>query len=314
MIARCIALLALLVPIASARAQSSPHESARFEVDPGEVEIGEPIRWTFAIEHDSGTKVRLPDDDPVLDGSWTIVEARRVRREPDVAHADRTITSVTWTVLALEPGERSLPSWVVQCEDDQGKRDVSAAGAKINVRAALAPGEDAPRPMRGPLPAPEGRHAFLGIAPGVWLVGAIALGAIAWIVIRRRRRRAVSVAREPTPLEQLTALRARAASDREAAREIVFAASRLLRKSVDAHRGVSDAAATDADWLRRVESDERLAEGVRKSAARVLGGAESVKYALQVPTPFALEETLKDVEAALGALAESPVPALKEVA
>lgn len=311
-------MIALVLTLAAFALPQSP-ASARFDVEPREVEIGEPVAWTLTIEHASGAKVQLPESDPELDLSWTYVEGRRVRKERDAADPARAITRVSWTVIALEPGERTLPSWVVQCEDASGALDVTADGVPLSVRAALAPGEDAPRPMRGPLPPPEPEFPLgplFGEAPGRWLAGIVVLGGIVYFVLRRRRRVA-PVAREPAPLERLAALRARVASaagDREVARESVYAASQLLRASIDAHRGVRDAAATDPEWLKRIERDERVPAGVKASAARVLASAESVKYALHVPTPFALEETLKDVEAALGALSQSPALPVKEVA
>ena len=58
--------------------------------------------------------------------------------------------------------------------------------------------------------------------------------------------------------------------------------------------------------LRRVEPDQRIPLGVRSAATRIVQGAERVKYAQAMPTPFALEEMLSSTESALAALAEAP--------
>ena len=105
-------------------------------------------------------------------------------------------------------------------------------------------------------------------------------------------------------IDRLEELRQRVADDPEAARAIVYDLSRLLRGSVDATLGEDRASLVDADWSARIETDERVPLGVRRTTAKILRDSERIKYALHAPTRFALEEMLADARSALEATRE----------
>jgi hypothetical protein len=272
--------------------------SARLEAEPREARIGEPVRWTLTLEHAADARVVLPKEWPTLDGSWVLLDTGLVLRslEPD----GRATTRASWSVMSLEPGERALPPIEVEIGDEV----VTAQAAALKVVSELAQGEDEPRPIRGFLP-PQGRAGARALLP--WIGGlAVLLAAVAIWRWRARARRKVVAPSAPTPLDELAQLRGRARSEPDAARKITYAAVALLRRAVDRYLGETRSASPDDEWLRRVEPDERVPLGVRSAATRILQGAERVKYAQAMPTPFALEEMLSSTESALAALAEAP--------
>ena len=273
---------------------------AVLRAEPAEVQVGEPCRLVLEVERPAGAKVRLPDVDPVADDSWVVLEPRKLER------SEPTRIVASWKVLSLEAGERDLAKITVDEETPEGTRKIDVQAAAIHVIPALAEGEDAPRPLREFRDAPpnvaagRGRLVLLAIA-------AIVAAALA-IALRRRARRTAPPAAAPTTLDRLAVLEKRVADDPESARGIVYELSRLLRGSVDAFLAEDQAALVDAEWSSRIESDERVPLGVRRATAKLLRDSERIKYALQAPTRFALQEMLASARNALEALHAAPPP------
>jgi hypothetical protein len=274
--------------------------SAVLRAEPAEVQVGEPCRLVLEVDRPAGTNVRLPDVDPVPDDSWVVLEPRKLER------SEPTRVVASWKVLSLEAGDRELAKFSVDEETPEGTRKIDVQAAAIHVLPALAEGEDAPRPMRDFRDAPpnaaarRGRLVLLGIA-------ALVAAALAFALVRRARKKQVPVA-EPTALDRLALLEKRVADDPESAREIVYDLSRLLRVSVDRYLAEDQASLVDADWAAAIEAEERVPLGVRRSTAKLLRDSERIKYALQSPTRFALQEMLATARNALEALASSPPP------
>lgn len=291
-----VAALLLLSSDLVARVRVEPARAGPARVEIARVEIGEPVQVVLEVEHEAGVSVRLPKTGVVVDPSWVVLDEPRIVRTP-------SLTRATWRVCSLEPGERRLPAIALEIEEGGAKRTVEAVAETLSVQPALADGEDAPRPMTGFRPVPADA---VGAPRWPWIASvALALaiaGGLAW---RRLRRRALPAA-PPTPLARLSALERLAAADPEAARPVVYGVSRLLRESIDAWLAEPRAALTDAAWVARIEADERVPLGVRSTTARLLRDAEGVKYALVVPTRFALTEVLADARNGLEALASAP--------
>jgi hypothetical protein len=273
---------------------------ARLRAEPAEVQVGEPCRLVLEVERPAGATVRLPDVDPVPDDSWVVLDGRKLER------SEPTRLVASWRVMSLEAGERNLATLSVDEVTPEGTRKVEVQADPLRVLPALAAGEDAPRPMRAFRDAPpnaaagRGRLVLAGLAALVAAAVAIAL----W---RRAKRRKAPVA-EPTALDRLLVLEKRVADDPNSARGIVYDLSRLLRGSVDAFLAEDEASLVDAEWAARIEADERVPLGVRRSAAKLLHDSEKIKYALHAPTRFALQEMLASARNALEALQSSPPP------
>lgn len=301
--ARILASLVWLAcSLRPAHAGEVPQAQARIDCEPREAQIGEPVHWTLTVQHPQGATVHLPPAGPVPDDSWVLLESGLVLRSS--GPGGEVTTRASWSVCSLEPGERALPALAIEVEIAGARETVTAETSLLTVRPALAPDEDAPRPMRGFLPPPESARAR-SVVPWMLAILALVIGIAIWRW-RVRARRKVVAPPAPTPLERLAELRARARAEPDAARAITYSAAALLREAVDAYLAEPRVATPDADWIVRIEPDERVPLGVRSAAARILRDVEKVKYALVSPTPFALEELLASVESALAALKDAP--------
>lgn len=280
---------------------------AHLQVEPASVEIGEAVRWTLVVEHPTRAKFALPDWKD-LPREWALVEALGVRRDADPNAADRTITRASWLVMSLDAGEVSVPALQLDVEEAGEHQKIDVAAQKLHVAHALNEGEDAPRASKGFRPTPVVHvWSFRGIVSALVLIAILAVVAlVVWKRSKRKKPVALAVA---TPLERLAQLEQRANAEPEAAREIVFALTRIVRDAVDAFSAEPRPAAPDAAWIVRVEGDERVPSGVRSVAQRLLANAERVKYAQESPTKFALAEALADARNALEVLAATPKPA-----
>jgi hypothetical protein len=273
---------------------------AVLRAEPAQAQVGEPIRLVLEVERPAGATVRLPDVDPIPDDSWVVLDGKKLER------SDPTRVVASWRVMSLEPGERKLATLSVDEETPEGTRKVEVQSDAIRVLPALADGEDAPRPLRDFRDAPpnagagRGRLVLLGLA-------AIIAAAIA-LAIRRRTRRKEAPVVALTAVDRLAVLEKRVADDPESARGIVYDLSRLLRGSVDAFLAEDKASLVDAEWAATIEADERVPLGVRRATAKLLRDSERIKYALQAPTRFALQEMLASARNALEALQAAPPP------
>jgi hypothetical protein len=249
--------------------------------------------------------VKLPEKDPVLGDTWVMLGERSVVNDVPANPAEGVRTRVTWRAMSLESGARALPGIEVQYEESGAPHTLITAPIVLDVRGELGPEEDLPRPIKGFRRPRAGADATQRWA---W-IAALALVACAitvWI-LRRSRRKPAPLPRT-TPLDDLVKLEREISADPSASRAITYALSMLLRESVDAFAREYRAGLTDFDWIEHIEKDERIPLGVRAATARILRESEQVKYALHVPTRFAVEEVLRDARNALEALAATPVP------
>ncbi len=277
-----------------------PQVVAVLRAEPPQAQVGEPIRLVLEVERPAGATVRLPDVDPIPDDSWVVLDGKKLER------SDPTRVVASWRVMSLEAGDRKLATLSVDEETPEGTRKIEVQSDAIHVLPALAEGEDAPRAMRDfrdapPNAAGRGRLALLAIA-------AVVVLAIALAIRRRAKRRKVVPVAEAVALDRLALLEKRVADDPESARGTVYDLSRLLRGSVDAFLAEDKASLVDADWATAIEADERVPLGVRRASAKLLHDSERIKYALQSPTRFALQDMLASARNALEALQAAPPP------
>jgi len=280
----------------------APRVVARLACDPPSAAIGEPVEWTLTVEHPREITVKLPAKDPLPDDTWVLLDARRVTN--DVEPSGLARTRAVWRVMSLASGARALPEIEIDFDDGGAPQKVTTAPLALDVRSDLAD-EDAPRAMKGfrePPPGSEGALHWPWIA--ALFVGLIAIALWIW----RRSRRTPSAIVRATALDRLAALEREIAAGTDAGRRVTFDVSALLREAIDEFVSEPRAALTDADWIARVETDERIPAGVRSAVARMLCEFEQVKYALRVPTRFAVEEIVRDAKRALEALASAPRP------
>lgn len=325
----CAALLALAAPVQQPAAQTpaphppvapaetatpvAPDARATFVPAPPEVEIGEPVEWLLDVEHAADARVKLPEMPPDA-RAFVWFGERSVTRGPDPANPLRAHTIVRWQSLALESGALTPPALELEVVRGSQSEKITATARSLSVRGALGEGEDRARPLRdfrdtnseGFLAGDARVHRLRWIAAGS--VALLAL-AVSLLVVRRARRRRVLASVPPTPLARCAEISRVFAADPEHTRRPVYEVTRLLRDAVDEFLGAQRAGLTDAEWSAATEHDERVPAGVRSTCARLLAGAEAVKYALASPTRFAVDQLLADARGALEALAAAPKPA-----
>ena len=262
---------------------------------PSEVEIGEPVTVELVVRHGVDQRVDLQAARLVPDDSWVLLEAPRVVR---ALQNGETTTRATFTVLSLEPGTRAFHVDKLKL----GGALLASQPTTLAVRAALAPGEDAPRPHTGyrePRPFAGPRS----VVPAALVLGIAALLAIALWVWRRSSRKAPEPVRVVTARERLAALGQ--AREPAAARAAFFECTRLLRETTDRRLARELDGLTDEEWLAATPA-ALLRPDVHAGLERFLRRAERVKYGLEAPTGFAVEEAVREVNELIDALEAAP--------
>ncbi|HEX6885561.1 MAG TPA: DUF4381 family protein [Planctomycetota bacterium] len=297
-----LALLLILGSVLGQPVRAGPLEGeteARWRCEPEAVALGEPFALVLELEHAPDVAARaLVPAALALDESWVVLASEPLTSA--VLADGRLRTRATWRVAALEPGERSLAESLAGLALGAAVTRIQVGDARVRVAGVLAPGEDAPRPLRG---FPEGfagaPEASGGGGALPWLLGGLALlvlaavGVLGW---RRRRRRAPRPA--PTPLERLRALEEARAGGGERCYEL----TRLLRTAGDELARTPRAALTDEEWLAAVHASLEIPRGVVAQLESVFARAARVKYAGESPTDWALQETFVAARGALEAL------------
>ncbi len=253
---------------------------ATWHVDSPEVQIGQPIEATLHVLHSAQATPTSPQ--LALDYGWEVIDG------PDASPIEGG-TRLTWTVLALEPGERELPATEVALADGS----LVLSGSKgITVIGTLAPEEDAPRPLPGFRTVTERtsstRPRHLGLA-------ALALGVLGLTTLLAwRRSRRPRLEDTPTELERFVGL------DRTEARPLAIELADLVRSAAERRSGCdSRHGLTDQEWIVSLEEDGHLDQATRGEMGEVLAVCRDIKFAGLAPTRFAIDELFQRAEGLL---------------
>jgi hypothetical protein len=302
----------VLALVAALAAQDS---SPRFAPDPARAEVGQPVRFVLALEHDPATRVTLAEGDPFAPKGSESAPALVADGPPELAREalpdGRVRTAFVWTARALEGGSWAPASAALALDGPEGERALVALAEPLEVAPALAEGEDAPQPPTDFPPAPPERTGGLVLA-ALALVLLAGGAALALLLARLARRRAPARAPAPSAEERLDALGPRAARPGEEgalARELVA----LVRGTLDGALGARRDAFADEEWLAALEAEARLAPEERALARNLLLSLEAARYGGPRPTRFALEEAIARARALVDAArrieAEARAPA-----
>ncbi|GEM_PF-3320885 len=272
-------------------------------VQPASAAIGQPLQVEFVYAHSSADG--LADSTPTLDldDSWVVLDGPQVKVVPSDGGKR---TSVHWSVLSLEPGERVLPGLNLVLADGS---NLAVGGARLNIAGELGADEDSPRPLP-PFQDVQERTGALRPAH----LGALGLALIAlwvWRVWRRRRRQRQVGREEPGEWARFSALKlgyTESGSDLGAkAKDVSSQLAFLLRSAAQHQLTTLQAGQADEEWLdhMRAEGQDALAD----EFAPLLETCERIRFGGLIPTRFALDELLQASESVLARLApDAPDP------
>jgi len=254
-------------------------------VEPKDVTIGTPFRYTLRVEADEGVEVLVPVLADRI-GDFTITDFGEV--EHDDGGGDRTSASVSeywYTLLAYEAGSQFIPGPPVGWRIGEGEvHRVDAPRTLVNLVSLLARSDSSEvlRDIKGPMRPPVSRTLlWLGLL-------AVVLAALAvWMVVRwqgARGDRAVSV--QPAHVVALEAL-ARLSGSRalEDGRydEFYVRLSSIVRDYLEARFGLRAPEMTTEEFLSAAHRGPQLDPTQRSALAQFLGQADLVKFARLVP-------------------------------
>lgn len=294
--ARALWALALFLaaPVHAVPAGAGQDVVVDLSCDPVEAEIGQPVTWSLIVEHPRGGTVRLEHDarSPFdsTDGRRRWVELSERRRTVVPIGDARTRTTFAWTVAALDSGERTLSGLRVAVELPDRVVSRAVEDATLLVRAALAEGEEQPRPLAGFRPAPPGADG----RASRWILPALILATVAALafVVRRRWLSPIVLPDRDDPLDELEALAESMTDAPGSAAELGYDLSHLLRRATDTTLGEPRSPLTDAEWASQVEQDERLPATLREPLVSLVRDLEPLKYGGTRPTRFAMKDFL----------------------
>ena len=275
-------------------------------VDPARVVIGQPFTVIVECEHDLGAAPRFAtlDLEPLgPEQLWRQVGSRRLSTLPLEDTPGRALTRVSWSVVSLEPGSHELDLPPARFESSGILPIVNVPSTSIVVASELAEGEDQARELAGFREAPEQRKSpwkVLALAAG-GLATALVLFVMVWVIGLWRKRRSLPRPRRQTISEILGALDP---SDTQHGREAFALAVGAVRDAIDVHQRDDLSGCTDEEWIARREQSTTLSSEQLQRASELLTSAERVKYGMQQPTRWAVEECLASAQTVLEEVAQ----------
>ena len=304
---RAALLLIALLPLARLEAQYTGRSFTVSSI-PDTAQAGDTVRLRFRLvleERDLLTDT-VPKPAAELPAGVRVLSVEKLRRGPD-----RTFTGEA-AVAFYRPGRREIPAFGVPwVQVVTGHRATVTTGpATIEIASVLPAGNPALRDIREPeTPASPGP---LGLA-----LGALAAGAAAWYVLRRRRRLLpaeveppVESVEPPAPADPYQVALARLArAERGDVERQYQETADALRDYLEAAEEIPARERTSAELLWSLPP-RLLEDGLRRLTAQVLGDADLVKFARSRPDPSAAAAHLREARELLRrwheALAESP--------
>jgi len=287
---------ALAVPVLLLVAASWPQRGWTQDAEPRIVEVtltpatatvGDRLTLRIAVEHPAGVTVDGPRFGDNF-GGFEIVEA------PPPARGESS-TAITYTLVAFETGEVTLPPLEVRWRGEGGAGSLTTEPRSVDVRSVLTSGDEELRPLKPQLSLSDG--APPPIVPVAFVVSFAALTLFGYWLFRRAVR---AKPEEPAPVEAPLPAgeRARAGLDALAAspgEPDVRAHYALLAEIVRAY--LSERFAFPGYAMTRREMERGMARaGIDRFVARVtanlLEQCDAVQFAGFRPPPGRIDADL----------------------
>lgn len=258
----------------------------------------------------------LGDDVTVPQQTFAPFEAHAKRARVEPSRDGRQTYVFDIDLLALEPGEHTLPALrlrVVTADGTVGS--VTTAPVPVRVRSVLGNEPDAqPKPATQPVVVMQDDYTL------AWALGALGVVLLTvlltWLVVRWWSRRAKAAVPPPPPrppwdvaLEKLDAVRRETrqllSDGRE--RELVDCTSDALREYLGGRYGFDGLESTTDEVLSRLKTAD--VRGVsREEIAALLGDSDLVKFAKAVPDEAQCDAILAGAYRVVRATASSGAP------
>ena len=264
-----------------------------------EAEVGEPVDWVLEIVHARRARPQVVSEElaDLLDPSWAFLSGPVILTRPDGGAngaSERERSTFTWKLMALESGERSAPSLLLQ--GDTGEQ-LEVLSDPLLVKPALLDGEEGPRPFAMFHEVEGGTVGSLTRLLGI-LIGAMLVVVIGIVLLVRRARRGHDLESVPIPISPRAAfdeLVAGRTDDAQGVQRLAFGLTNVLRQALE----VGEAGATDDEWMGALRGENRISPDQLARIESVLSVCEQIKYGGHVPTRFAIDELLGNVDGIL---------------
>ncbi len=283
LIGRALCLVLLAAPVRSAELEVSTR------VEPEVVRIGQPFSVVVDVLHESGQSPRF-EAFQASDLWWEEAPRRTVTLELR-DQPGRSLTQLRYSLVGIESGEQTLELPSGSIDGLEAVKRVEVPAVHLTIQGELAEGEDAPRDLAGFPEAPEARPSAMTLAAFGAGVVALAAALLATVYLVRRALRGASSPRPHvrSAVEELMAFDSR---EESRAREAFALASRAVREAIDRDLGEALPGLTDEEWIDRRASEEPIAGHRIARACELLRSAERVKYGMEQPTRWAVDEVL----------------------
>jgi hypothetical protein len=296
------ALIAFLIGLPTASAQTDASAALRPSVSPQVVTVGEPLAYSVDVPV-------APDEvitGPGAEADLTPWEVRGYEEQPLGGK-----TRLIYQLVAFETGEHAIPALVVGIQDPNGKtRSVKTAEAKAKVASVLKAGDEQPADIREPMSLREQPLTIALRVLGVVLVLVVVVAG-AWLLWRRRGKRRVARQASPDPpdvvaLQALRRLREARLPEQARIKQHYTALSDAVRAYLAARYGVRTLEETTRAIVGGLQANDEAAEYAVRFED-LLQEADLVKFAKARPEIPACYSAL---EAAAELVRETAAPRL----
>jgi len=285
--------------------QLPPGVEVLVAADPPKATVGDPIRIDIRLKLPPGYLAELADPGRQV-GDFTVLD---FHPGPDALPSAETPVHRAWIVVALyRTGAFEFPPLSISLRDAAGNTfTVSSEPVKIQIESVLAAEDQELRNLKrqADIAEPARWRLWLGLAAAL-----LALAALAWWLLRRRKRPAapsLPIAPQRYPLEsaeaELRELIARRLLKRGMVKQFYILLSDIMRKIIEAGYAVQTLEKTTSEimeGLRRRVSGDGSAAGLPRIEA-FLTGCDLVKFAKYIPSA---PENAAAVDSAFQILAE----------
>jgi hypothetical protein len=278
-------------------------------VEPRSVTIGTPFRYTMRITAEQDLELIVPQ----LAGQIGDFQVIDFGSPPPREERGRVVLEPWYTLLTYTPGDALVPGPTVQYRlPGSDLESVAAPDALVMVQSLLdKPGATPPadvRDIKAPAAVPRDYRPLLWLALAG--LGAIALAALLYRLINKRRSALIAPPRpaHEIALEALTKLHAARLLEAGREQEFYVRLSAIVRAYLEARFHLRAPEMTTEEFLQVAQRDPQLAPPQRSLLGNFLSEADLVKFARYVPASDDAERAYRAAREFVASTAAPEVP------